>query len=606
MNQVIRLQRLAVALLAVLYTVAAAAESPPLSLFIEYDVSLANPAAHRVHVRIILPPGAAERELQLPVWNALYQVRDFSQYVIWIKAKDSRGNRLPVRVVNKSLWHVAGASQGAEVEYEIIADLAGAYGAQLNAAHAFFNLAEILMYPVDARSSPVQLHFRDLPAGWQIATALAPAGATEFFAQGYDQLVDAPVEIGPFQEADFDEAGAHYRVVVDADRSTYEMPKLVSTVQQIVKTETAWMNDRPFDTFLFIYHFPSTSGDAGMEHMYSTAIDINPKFLAENSLALPETTAHEFFHLWNVKRIRPQSLEPIDYTKENYSPALWFCEGITNTVQDYILLRAGLLDQGQYLARLAEHIAEFEQRPAHLTQSAEESSLDAWLEKYPAYRQPDRSISYYNKGELLGVMLDLAVQDASHGSASLRDVLLWMNQNYARQGRFFPDSDGVEQAAEAVTHTNLTWFFEKYVEGAQEIPWDDFFRPVGVRLLRSTYTVTDPGFVAALDTRKTPVVVWIDPGGEAQRVGLQIGDVILEINEEPAGADFQSKLGGVAIGAVLRIKLQKGNGERELHWKVGHREEIEFELKDVENITPQQKARRAAWLTGGPKETRSR
>ena len=147
-----------------------------------------------------------------------------------------------------------------------------------------------------------------------------------------------------------------------------------------------------------------------MEHAYSTAIDVNAQVLAQNPLSFPEVTAHEFFHLWNVKRIRPQSLEPIDYTKENYTTALWFSEGVTSTVQDYILLRAGMLDERQYLDRLSSEITTLERRPAHLTQSAEEASLDAWFEKYPSYRPPQRSISYYNKGGVPGVMLDLQVR----------------------------------------------------------------------------------------------------------------------------------------------------------------------------------------------------
>src|SRR5438445_12370854 len=152
------------------------------------------------------------------------------------------------------------------------------------------------------------------------------------------------------------------------------------------------MNDRPFDHYMFIYHFPKAGGGGGMEHAYSTMIDSSADRVRGNPLSLADVTAHEFFHLWNVKRIRPQSLEPVDYTKENYTNALWFSEGVTNTVEDYILLRAGLLDENQFLHRLAGQIEELEDRPAHLSQSAEESSLDAWLEKYQPYWSPERSI----------------------------------------------------------------------------------------------------------------------------------------------------------------------------------------------------------------------
>src|SRR5258708_7386226 len=154
-----------------------------------------------------------------------------------------------------------------------------------------------------------------------------------------------------------------------------------------------------------------------MEHADSTAIDISANRLAENPLALGDLTAHEFFHLWNVKRIRPQSLEPIDYAKENYTPALWFSEGVTTTAATIILLRAGVLDEVRVLRGLTAEIGELQRRPAYLTQSVEESSLDAWLEKYDYHRLPARSISYYNKGYLLGVLLDLQVREATAGSA---------------------------------------------------------------------------------------------------------------------------------------------------------------------------------------------
>ena len=162
------------------------------------------------------------------------------------------------------------------------------------------------------------------------------------------------------------------------------------------------MNDRPFESYVFFYHFPVGRAVAA----WSTPMARRSRsrgHIKESQDWFNDVSAHEFFHLWNVKRIRPQTLEPVDYTKENYTRALWFSEGVTSTVQGYILLQAGLLDERRYLQRLGDQITTLQQRSAHKTQSAEESSLDAWLEKYTYYREPDRSISYYNKGELLGV-----------------------------------------------------------------------------------------------------------------------------------------------------------------------------------------------------------
>jgi predicted metalloprotease with PDZ domain len=574
----------------------AADEQPPT----RYTVSLARSAAHVVRVKIELPPGPSQRDLQLPVWDSLYQVRDFSQYVGSVRARDGAGQSLSVRKIEKSLWRVSGTNNGAGIEYETYAAVSGPYGAELNTHHAFFNLAQILMYPVEARSAPIQIRFTDLPPTWQIATALDHSSAGEFLVPNYDRLVDSPVEIGAFQESDFDQGGGHYRVVVDAEPSDYDMENVVSTARRIVASETAWMNERPFQNYLFLYHFPRTPGGGGMEHAYCTAIEVSAQVLIDDPLSLAGVTAHEFFHVWNVKRILPQSLVPRDYTKENYTPALWFSEGVTNTLEVYTLLRAGFIDERQYLMRLAESIREYERLPARATQSAEEASVDAWLEKYDYYRAPQRSISYYNKGELLGVLLDLSVRESSHGSASLRDIFRWMNVNDAQRGRPFADSEGVREAAEAVGHGDLKMFFQKYVSGMDEIPWDNFFRGVGLHLERKQITVADLGFWTTRNFGMPPIVASVRSGGEAERDGLTSGDSILEINGQIAGRNFEEQLLRLRPGDTLRLKIRDAQGKREVHWKVAGADEVHVELKDLDDITDQQKANREAWLKDEP------
>ena len=572
-----------------------AQSQPPVT----YAVALSSPEQHLVEVEVILPAGSAQRELQLPVWNALYQVRDFCQDVNWIRAKNRAGQALSVRELDKSRWQIQDAAGGAIVAYQIYVDSPGPFGAQLNTHHAFFNLAQVLMYPVDARSAPLHLRFSQVPRGWHIATALASSSNGEFSALNYDQLADSPVEIGEFQEADFDEAGGHFRVVIDADPTDYDMTKVVAALDKIVSAATSWMNDRPFDTYTFLYHFPHNPAGGGMEHAYSTAIELNADVMKQSLDTLTSVTSHEFFHLWNVKRIRPQTLEPPDYTKENYTRALWFSEGVTSTAEGIIQLRAGLLDEKQYLYRLGEQITELERRPAHLTQSAEESSLDAWLEGYGYYRRPERSISYYNKGELLGVMLDLSVRAASHGQASLREVLQWMNDNYAKKGRFFHDSEGVREAAEAVSRVDLGSFFTNYVAGTEEIPWDDFFRSVGLRVEATTNTVPDAGFIASRNFDGPMSVAAVTPGSSAESAGLQVGDTIVKLQGQPVGQDSRQQLARLNSGATLVVRVRsRPGGERDLKWKIGSRQEHSYELRDLDPVTAEQRARRTAWLKG--------
>jgi predicted metalloprotease with PDZ domain len=600
MNLLLRAGALAVALLAArgAPVLAAVGRSGDFPANVAYTISLANPEEHLAHVQIILPAGHPAHELQLPVWNALYQIRDFSQYVNWIRARDRAGSALAVRELDKSRWQIEGTTNGAVVEYDIFLDSPGPFGAQLNSHHAFLNLAQVLMYPVDARNSPLTLHFSHVPNAWHIVTPLKLADDA-FLAESYDRLVDSPVEIGTFQETDFDEAGAHFRVVIDADPADYKIDQIRQSLQRIVSAAITWMNDRPFEQYIFFYHFPRGPAGGGMEHAYSTAIDLNAATVKQNLYPLNSVSSHEFFHLWNVKRIRPQSLEPIDYTRENYTRALWFCEGVTSTVENVIQFRAGLIDEKQFLVNVGEEITELERRPAHLTQSAEDSSLNAWLEGLNYYRRPERSISYYNKGELLGIVLDLAVREQSQGQASLREVLQWMNINYAHQGKFFDDSRGVRDAAEAVTKGDLARFFQQYVAGTEEIPWNDFFRSVGARVELVTITVADAGFSASRNFDGPMSVAAVAPGSDAEQQGLRIGDVILEFQGKPAAEDFQQQLTRLSPGETISLKVRsRRGGEHELKWRLGSHQELSYRLKDLDQVTPEQRARRSAWMKG--------
>jgi predicted metalloprotease with PDZ domain len=272
---------------------------------------------------------------------------------------------------------------------------------------------------------------------------------------------------------------------------------------------------------------------------------------------------------------------------------------VTSTAEGVIRLRAGQIDERQYLDSLGGEIAELMRRPAHLTQSAEESSLDAWLEGFNYYRRPERSVSYYNKGELLGIMLDLALRDASHGQASLRELLQWMNINYAKKGRFFDDSNGVREAAEAVSYADFRWFFDKYVSGTDEIPWNDYLRSAGLHVEAMTNTVADAGFTASRNFDGPMSVVGVIAGSEAEHAGLQVGDAIVELQGKPAGQESRQELARLTPGDSVSVKVRTRRGsERELKWKVGSRQEISYEVKDLEHVTPAQRTRRAAWLKG--------
>ena len=587
-------------LAAVCLTKTLSAASSPAQVPIHYTITLSDPVRHMLRVSVALPPGAAQREFQLPVWNATYQIRDFAEYVLWLRARSSAGTPLSVKKLNKSRWQVQGLDQSALIEYEVFADQAGPFGAQLNAEHAFLNLAQILIYPVDARDSPMTVEFAKVPDGWRTACIVADDRGM-LHAPNYDTLVDSPVELGKFQETAFTENGGRYRIVVDAPPDVYDAQQLTDALRKIVHAETTWMQDRPFQEYLFLYHFPAGRGDGGMEHAYSTAIELSARSLKSDPDQLASMTAHEFFHLWNVKRIRPQTFAPLDYTKENYTRALWFSEGVTSTVEQYALLQSHLIDEKAFLRNLSEEITTLQNRPAHTTQSAEESSLDAWLEKYPVYRQPNRSISYYNKGFLLGILLDLEMRKDSGDEATLEDMFLFLNQTYARKNQFFDDSEGIRKAAESISGADLTSFFRKYVAGTDEIPYDDFLSWVGLRVAAHEKMVADPGFRAVGNFDASPNVVSVESDGEAARAGLVAGDTLIALDGTSVPRDFEARISARTAGETLRVRIRSANGtERDLSWKLTAKKATDYEVVDVENPTMQQLLHRKTWL--GPRE----
>jgi predicted metalloprotease with PDZ domain len=228
----------------------------------------------------------------------------------------------------------------------------------------------------------------------------------------------------------------------------------------------------------------------------------------------------------------------------------------------------------------------------------EDSSLDTWFDKYPQYRLPDRSISYYNKGEILGVLLDLALRDATNGRKSLRELFQYMNTKYAHEGRPFPDGAGVREAAEAISGKDFGWFFTRYVSGLDELPYDQMFATVGLRLNRKQITIPYVGFTTVRNFDQPPVVVLIEEGSEAQRAGLEQGDQVVAVNGRTLTGDLDARLAELREGDTVKLRVVGRKGSRELKLTLGGHAQDEYSFSDLERVTPPQRARRTAWLRG--------
>jgi len=578
----------------------------PASATIGYHISLKNPEQHVFHVSMEIPAQPADQEIivALPAWNALYQVRDFSYRVREVRARNSTAAAaapLPVRMLDKQTWKIslAGASGGAEahaatLDYSIEWDDPGPFNSQLNAHHAFLNYAEVLMYVPSRRAEGTQVQFDDVPESWRIAAELpAGAAANSFVATSYDKLVDAPTEAGKFAEFGFDEAGAHFRVIVDGKE--WRRDHLESILRDITKYEVHLMGGAPFTEYAFFFHFgpyPEVGG-GGMEHSNCTAIS------SSSGDAAASVAAHEFFHAWNVKRIRPQTLEPVDYTKEMYTRALWFAEGVTSTYGDYTLERSGLWTKDQFYANLSGEIGELDSRPAHRWQSVEEASLNAWLEGYDEYRLPERSISYYNKGEIVGDMLDLAIRDATDNHKSLDDVLRRMYEVYAKQGRFYDDSQGVEAIAEEVAGVKFDDFFRRYVAGTDEIPYTKFFSAAGLELKAERRAAPELGFWPTGHGPGAQVLVsQVVPGSAAEAAGLKAGDALITLNGQPLPRYLPAWLRQHDPGETVTLRVQRDNQDLDLSFALGSADLNKFTLVEMHGATEKQKRIREGWLKG--------
>jgi predicted metalloprotease with PDZ domain len=571
----------------VLCSLAVALPAPALAT-IRYEVSVAHPGQHRFHVAMVIPGVHGNILVQMPAWNALYQIRDFAFRVSDFRATDASGNAVPVERIDKATWRVEGPGE-IHVDYSSFWDDPGPFDTQLDDEHAFINLAMVLCYVPERRAEDAVVQFKDVPPEWKIAVELPAAGtaaaeSASYRAASYDALVDAPVEIGRFEQWTFQvkaqgagqTASKTIRVVLHGEPQDHAA--VTRMLSDIVNYETRLMGDAPFPEYTFFLHIGQDYGGGGMEHANSTAISV------ASLAALPNVGAHEFFHLWNVKRIRPQSLEPVDYTREMFTPSLWFAEGVTSTYASYTLVRSGVWTRAQFLADLGRQITELQARPARIWQSAEESSLDTWFDRYPLYDRPDFSISYYNKGQLLGVALDILIRDSTDNRASLDDVLRRLNQQYAQRGRYYADSAGIQAMAEQAVRfakpdaaraavagapIELGEFFKRYVSGTDEMPFADLLSRAGLALKAQGEKRAALGFAVERDSAGLTVVSRLDASSAAGRAGLRNGDLLLSIAGGEVPRDLDAWVRGRPSGEMLRFRIRRGGREREISFPLG-------------------------------------
>jgi predicted metalloprotease with PDZ domain len=573
--------------------------APDSSPQLYYSVTVpTDRSAYLVELQITNPPSPSR--LVIPNWApGAYRLMDSWQNIRDVVAVSATGDPLPVHQDSPISWVIdpQGASR-ITVRYS-----AGLRDADqwrrpnnrwfLRSSSGVVDGPRTFMYLDGWKQSPARVTFQ-LPAGWRIATGLVPTtiDSTTFAAPTYDVLIDAPVLLGKFLTYRFSAAGIPHRAAVDLGGGRAEVPAVfVNMLQRIATTAIGMFGAAPYTDYTFI--FVGGRG-GGLEHLNSTTIGVTTETLARNPRGAETVSAHEFFHAWNVKRIRPVELGPFDYEHEVRTVNLWWSEGVTDYYADLILARAGLDSPADFAQGLATSIGNYRSNPARLLISPERSSWTVW--DSPAVNN-SHVISYYLQGELLGFLLDLAIRDSTDNTKSLDDVMRYLLDHYAGARGFTRDE--LVASVRSATGRNFEEFWRLYVSGASEIPWDDYVRAAGWKVVFTEIPDVDAriGSIppAVQGGRWRAVAV---PGSAAAAAGLRTGDELVRINGRPIidGTDVTARVRAIGPGAAVVVDVVRDGQPLTIRFYAGRYNRVRAQLRDVPTPTAKMRRIRAGLL----------
>lgn len=604
---------LAVLTIIVAASVTSAQSSSPAQTDIAYTVSMPKPYTHLLEVEIRVRPQRLQRsvDLVMPVWTpGSYLVREFERHVQGFAAKSSDGRTQRWRKVNKNTWRIE--TDGAKeivATYSVYANELSVRTNELNDEHAFWNNAALLMYPEGRLKAPSTL--RVAPYGdWKIATGLAPLEGqpNTFRAENFDTLYDSPFEVGNFKTISFEVKNIPHRIVISGE-GNYDADRMQRDVTKIVEATSGLFGGQfPYRNYTFILNLRAPGG-GGIEHINSTALTWSPFGFRPDDryLNFLSLVAHEHFHAWNVKTIRPEGLGPFDYTQENYTRLLWFAEGITDYYEEVILRRTGLMTDKQLLNIQALSIQDLQNRPGRFETSVEEASFDAWIKYYrPDENAVNNQISYYDKGSIVGMLLDLEIRKSSNGERSLDDVMRYLYEEFAKKHRNFTPGD-FQRAAEHVAGASLESFFVKYVRGRDEIDYNATFSAVGLKLdtageSNSTTPMAERAYFGAslVQSNDRLMVRNVRAGTPAYAQGISFDDQIVALDGWRVTLDtWEARLAEKKSGDRITLTIFRRDKLRTVEITLGGRVVAPYSIVPVAQPNAEQQRLYQGWL-GAP------
>ncbi|NNE98224.1 MAG: M61 family metallopeptidase [Pyrinomonadaceae bacterium] len=561
---------------------------------VSYTVSMSKPWTHLLEVEMVMnwPQMPKKAEVKMPVWTpGSYLIREYARHVQDFVALDANGNALDWRKTSKNTWQIdTNGAKAIRIGYYVYSNDLTVRTNELNYEHAFFTPAALLMYPKGQLKAPSTIRVRPY-RNWKVATGLPPVAgqANTFKAENYDVLYDSPFEVSDFKELKFTVRGKPHRYVVTGD-GNYDLQQIADDTAKMIEECYKLFGELPYDDYTFILN---TRGGGGLEHLNSTALQWNRFGFEPESryTAFLSLVAHEFFHLWNVKRIRPDALGPFDYENENYTKLLWVAEGTTSYYEGVLMRRAGLVNANYILDAKASIAGRLYRQPGRFQTSLEEASFDAWIKSYrPDENSVNRQISYYSKGELVNFLLDILIRTNSAGAKSLDDVMRLLNDEFYKKGKNFTPAD-FQDAAEKMAGTSLDGFFKKYVSGKEEIDYNQILNQIGLQFV-SLLPESDKGYLGGnlSESNGRLRLTSVPANTPAYENGLNADDEILAIDGFRASRRFLTfYLGSKKSGDKVKLSVFRHDKLMELDVTLGKTPASGYKIVPVENPTEEQK-----------------
>ncbi|BAU12187.1 peptidase M61 domain-containing protein [Leptolyngbya sp. NIES-3755] len=570
--------------------------SPPSTLSIHYWVAMPAPESHLFEVTLRIEGWKSPTlDLKMPVWTpGSYLVREYSRHLQNFKSEH------PWQKLAKNHYQIdTQGKESIEVRYQIFANELTVRTNHLDENHGYFNGAALFFYVPGFEKQPIRVSIVPPRADWKVVTALSEVGTNTFEAKDFDTLVDSPFEVGQHQIYSFEVLGKSHQFVVWGE-GKLDIDRIVQDTKKVIEVEAEIFGGLPYDRYFFLLHLTANSF-GGLEHkdccsLIYSRLGFRAKEKYDRFIQL---VAHEFFHLWNVKRIRPKALEVFDYDRENYTPSLWFSEGTTSFYDLAFPYRAGVYDAKAYLSALGQEISRYLTTPGRLVQPLSESSFDAWIKLYrPDSNSANSQISYYLKGEMVTLLLDLGIRIKHQNQRSFDDVMRIMWQQFGKDEIGFTPEQ-LKTTIESVAGFDLTNFFDRYLHGTEELPFDEYLAGFGLRLKSNSDNPNLAPFagMTVKSENGREMIKFVEAGSPAQKAAIDPGDELLAMDGlRVSSGQFDERLKDYQPGDTVTITVFHGDELKQRSLTLGQPRATSYSIDVIENSSTLQQQNFEQWL----------